>query len=49
MGHVGELGCLECVGFQTLLYRACEWLADGKCRTPLPDNFPTADATSLKP
>ncbi len=49
MGHVGELGCMHCVGFQTLLYRSCEWLATGEVTTPLPDNFPTADATSLEP
>jgi len=49
MGHVGELGCMECVGFQGLLYRSCEWAATGKCTTSLPKNFPTADATSLAP
>jgi type 1 glutamine amidotransferase len=49
MGHVGELGCLECVGFQVLLYRSCEWVATGKCTTPLPRDFPTAEATSLAP
>jgi hypothetical protein len=49
MGHVGQLGCMHCVGFQTLLYRSCEWLATGKCQTPLPDTFPTAEATSLNP
>lgn len=49
MGHVGELGCLECVGFQVLLYRSCEWVATGKCATSLPKDFPTADATSLAP
>lgn len=49
MGHVGELGCMQCVGFQTLLYRGCEWAATGACTTPIPPNFPTADATSLAP
>jgi type 1 glutamine amidotransferase len=49
MGHVGELGCMECVGFQVLLYRSCEWAATGNCTTPMPTNFPTADATSLAP
>ena len=49
MGHVGELGCMECVGFQVLLDRSCEWAATGKCKTPIPKNFPTAEATSLAP
>lgn len=49
MGHVGELGCMECVGFQTLLYRACEWVAAGNCTTAIPANFPTAEATSTAP
>ncbi|TVS14355.1 MAG: hypothetical protein EA424_19790 [Planctomycetaceae bacterium] len=49
MGHVGQLGCMQCVGFQVLLYRGCEWLATGQCQTPIPDNFPTAEATSLNP
>lgn len=49
MGHVGDLGCMECVGFQTLLYRSCEWVATGKCATAMPTNFPTATATSLAP
>jgi type 1 glutamine amidotransferase len=49
MGHVGELGSMECVGFQVLLGRACEWAATGHCTTPIPNNFPTATATSLAP
>ena len=49
MGHVGELGCMECVGFQVLLCRSCEWVATGKCVTPIPKNFPTPDSTSLEP
>lgn len=49
MGHVGQLGCMHCEGFQTLLYRACEWAANGECTTPVPENFPTAEATSLAP
>jgi type 1 glutamine amidotransferase len=48
MGHVGELGCMQCVGFKVLLYRSCEWLATGKCITPIPDNFPTADQVSME-
>jgi type 1 glutamine amidotransferase len=49
MGHVGELGCMHCVGFQTLLYRSLEWLASGKVTTPVPENFPTADEVRLAP
>jgi hypothetical protein len=49
MGHVGSLDPMKCVGFKVVLYRACEWLATGKCATPIPDNFPTADKTSLEP
>jgi hypothetical protein len=48
MGHVGGLGCMQCVGFKVLLYRSCEWLARGQCRTAIPPNFPTADATSIE-
>jgi hypothetical protein len=29
--------------------RGCEWAATGKVTLPIPDNFPTADATSLVP
>ncbi|NLF72477.1 MAG: ThuA domain-containing protein [Candidatus Anammoximicrobium sp.] len=49
MGHVGELGSMECVGFQTLLYRTCEWAATENCTIPIPANFPTAQATSTMP
>lgn len=49
MGHVGELGSMECVGFQTVLCRACEWAATGDCTIPIPANFPTAEATSTVP
>lgn len=49
MGHVGALDCMKCVGFKVLLYRACEWLATGKCVTPIPGNFPTPEKTSLDP
>ena len=48
MGHVGELRCMQCVGFQTLLIRACEWGATGQCTTPVPDDFPTATKVSLR-
>jgi hypothetical protein len=51
MGHVyhgGGLACMQCVGFKTILYRGCEWLATGKCVTPIPENFPTAEKTSIE-
>jgi len=47
MGHVGALNPMKCVGFQVLLFRSCEWVATGKCITPVPDNFPTAESTSI--
>ena len=48
MGHVGGLGCMQCVGFKMILYRTCEWLATGRCITPIPKNFPTAQKTSIE-
>ncbi len=47
MGHVGGLDPMKCVGFQVTFRRCCEWAATGKCTTPIPDNFPTAEATSV--
>ena len=44
MGHVGSLEPMQCVGFRVLLCRAIEWTATGECQTPIPDNFPTAEA-----
>lgn len=38
---------VRCVGFQTRLIRAAEWLATGAVSYPVPDNFPTADAISI--
>ena len=37
-----------CVGFQTSLIRAAEWLATGAVSYPVPDDFPGADAISLR-
>jgi len=48
MGHVGETASLSCVGFQTVLFRSVEWLVTGKCSTPIPADFPTADHTSQR-
>ncbi len=52
MGHLwkGELypPAYRCVGFQTTMIRAVEWLATGSVTYPVPDNFPK-DAVSLYP
>lgn len=53
LGHVMGSGdpknliAMRCVGFVTLLGRSCEWAATGKVTMPIPDNFPTADKTSV--
>jgi len=49
MGHVGGLGSMEFVGFQTVLCRSCERAATGRCTAPIPANFPTAEATTTAP
>ena len=47
MGH-GDYS-QECVGFITVLQRGTEWAATGKVtQTKVPDDFPTADKTSLR-
>jgi len=52
MGHLwkGDIYPLSyrSVDFQTTLIRATEWLATGEVTYPVPPNFPTADATSLR-
>ncbi|MCX6925593.1 MAG: ThuA domain-containing protein [Verrucomicrobia bacterium] len=48
MGHVGELGCMQCVGFQTVTCRACERVATGHGLTSVPNDFPTAEKVSLR-
>lgn len=51
MGHLwhGETfpPAYQCVGFQTTLIRAAEWVATGVVSYPVPKNFPTATETSL--
>ncbi|HUH19654.1 ThuA domain-containing protein [Albibacterium sp.] len=51
MGHLwkGEVYPLayRCIGFQTTVIRAAEWLATGKVSYPVPTNFPTKDSLSL--
>jgi len=39
----------RCIGYQTTVIRAAEWLATGKVTFPVPANFPTADKRSLRP
>jgi mono/diheme cytochrome c family protein len=48
MGHVGETAPMSCVGFQTVLLRGIEWVATGRCTTPIPADFPTAERTSQR-
>ena len=53
MGHLwkGDIypPAYRCIGFQTTMIRVTEWLATGKVTYPVPKDFPTKDATSLKP
>jgi type 1 glutamine amidotransferase len=46
MGHENGKS-VQCVGFVTLMLRACEWLATGKVTFPVPPNFPTEDKSSV--
>ena len=39
---------VRCVGFQTTLIRATEWLATGAVNYPVPNDFPSEDAVSLR-
>jgi type 1 glutamine amidotransferase len=52
MGHLwkGDVypPAYRCVGFQTTMIRVTEWLATGKVTYPVPADFPTKDAVSLK-
>jgi hypothetical protein len=47
LGH--DAPAMKCVGFQTLLARGTEWTITGQVTLPVPQNFPTADHTSLIP
>lgn len=53
MGHLwqGETypPAYRCIGFQTTIIRVTEWLATGKVKHPIPANFPTETAVSLRP
>lgn len=52
LGHVGggdakEMLGMRCVGFLTIVDRACEWAATGEVTIPIPANFPTTEKTSV--
>ena len=53
IGHCGptaeENPAIQCTGFQTLLLRGAEWAATGEVTQPVPSDFPSADAVSLRP
>ena len=53
LGHCGPTAednpAMQCVGFQTLLLRGTEWAATGKVKQPVPADFPTDQAVSLRP
>ena len=40
---------MRCAGFQTIFVRALQWLAQRPVTFSVPDDFPTADATVLRP
>ncbi|MEP7108368.1 MAG: ThuA domain-containing protein [Ferruginibacter sp.] len=52
MGHLwkGDIypPAYRCIGYQTTVIRAMEWLGTGKVTYPLPGNFPTKDSLRLK-
>jgi len=53
MGHLwkGQTypASYRCIGFQTTMIRAAEWLATGNVTYQVPDQFPTDESTSLDP
>ena len=53
MGHLwqGDIypTSYRCIGYQTTVIRATEWLATGKVTYPIPGNFPKEDSPSLRP
>ncbi len=46
MGHADY--SMRCAGFATTLIRGAEWAASGKVTFPVPDDFPTSQATSSR-
>jgi uncharacterized protein len=50
MGHVGDdTTAIQCIGFQTVMNRGCEWAATGKVTLPIPKDFPSGTEVSLAP
>lgn len=53
LGHPGptpeETPSMQCAGFITTLQRGAEWAATGAVTQPVPGDFPTTDAVSLRP
>ena len=48
MGHGDEeMPVIRCVGFITVMQRACEWVATGKVTIPVSESFPTKKETRL--
>lgn len=45
LGHIDY--SMHCVGFRETLLRGTEWAATGEVTLPVPDDFPTADSTSV--
>ena len=53
LGHVGineplPIRQTQCVGYTVSLQRGAEWAATGKVSIPIPDNFPTAEKSSIE-
>jgi type 1 glutamine amidotransferase len=46
LGHADY--SMRCIGFRTTLVRGTEWAATGEVTLPVPNDFPTADATSAE-
>lgn len=46
LGH--DVAAMQCVGFITTLQRGAEWAATGKVTVPVPKDFPTATAASVR-
>ena len=53
MGHIWKgdsaIDAVQCVGFQTIVARACEYVATGEVSLPIPQGFPTAEEESVMP
>ena len=52
LGHCGPSltnnPAMQCAGFQTLLLRGAEWAATGRVKQPIPKDFPTDKAPSMR-